>query len=262
MIKLIATDMDGTLLNEQGCLSNEIFDIIKKLKEKNILFAPASGRQYYNLENKFSRVKDDIIYIAENGCYVVTKGTEISSNYLDKKIVKKLIHTARKVDGTDIVLCGKKAAYVEKDSKEFINEVEKYYYRYEIVEDLNKVEDDILKFTLYDPKGPEVNSNKVFQPLFKDKLLVVVSGKVWLDIINKDINKGIAIKQLQRKYNIKPEETMVFGDYYNDIDMLQSAYHSYAMDNAPEEVKKHARFIAKSNRENGVIDVIKSLVLE
>lgn len=262
MIKLIATDMDGTLLNEQGCLSYEIFHIIKKLKEKDILFATASGRQYYNLENKFSPVKDDIIYIAENGCYVVNKGTEISSNYLDKKIVKALIHTARKVDGIDIVLCGKKAAYIEKDSKEFINEVEKYYYRYEIVEDLNKVEDDILKFTLFDPKGPEINSNKVFKPLFEDKLFVVVSGKVWLDIINKDINKGIAIKQLQKKYNIKPEETMVFGDYFNDIDMLQSAYHSYAMDNAPEEVKKHARFIAKSNRENGVIDVIKSLVLK
>ncbi|GLC31074.1 Cof-type HAD-IIB family hydrolase [Clostridium omnivorum] len=262
MIKLIATDMDGTLLNEQGYLSYEIFDIIKKLNEKDILFATASGRQYYNLENKFSPVKDDIIYIAENGCYVVNKDTEISSNYLDKKIVKDLIHTARKVDGIDIVLCGKKAAYIEKDSKEFINEVEKYYYRYEIVEDLNKVEDDILKFALFDPKGPEINSNKIFSPLFGDKLLVVVSGKVWLDIINKDINKGIAIKQLQKKYNIKPEETMVFGDYFNDIDMLQSAYHSYAMDNAPEEVKMHARFIAKSNRENGVIDVIKSLVLE
>lgn len=254
--------MDGTLLNEHGRMSHEIFDIIKKLKEKNILFAAASGRQYYNLENNFSKVKDDVIYVAENGCYVVNKGKELSSNYLDKKIVKELIDTGRKVSGSDIVLCGKKAAYIEKDHKEFVAEVEKYYYRYEVVEDLHAVEDHILKFTICDLKGAADNSNKVFEPIYGDKLHVVVSGEIWLDIINKDVNKGVAIKQLQQKYNIKPEETMVFGDYFNDVDMLKAAYHSYAMDNAPEEVKKHARFIAKSNRENGVIDVIKTIIAE
>lgn len=262
MIKLIATDMDGTLLNEHGCLSHEIFDIIKKLKEKNILFATASGRQYYTLEKNFSKVKDDVIYIAENGCYVVNKGAEVSSNYIDKELVKDLIKTARTVSDSEIVLCGKKAAYIEKNRIEFVAEVEKYYHRYEVVDDLNSVEDNILKFTIWDPKGSDANSNRVFSPLFGDKLHVVVSGTVWLDIINKDINKGVAIRQLQKKYDIKPEETMVFGDYFNDIDMLKAAYHSYAMANAPVEVKKHARFIAKSNRENGVIDVLKSLIAE
>ena len=66
---------------------------------------------------------------------------------------------------------------------------------------------------------------------------------------------------IQQKFGITREETMVFGDYFNDVEMLKAAYHSYAMENAPSGVKKHANFIAKSNIENGVLEVIKEVVL-
>ncbi|GAA0721592.1 Cof-type HAD-IIB family hydrolase [Clostridium malenominatum] len=257
MIKLIASDMDGTLLNEHGKLNEEIFPIIHKLKEKDILFVVASGRQYYNLKNKFSKLEHDIPYIAENGSYVVFKNKEMSSSILDKATTEQLLEQGRRLQECEIILCGKKGAYIEKGHETFVNEVKKYYLKYEIVDNLNEVNDDILKFTICDFKGAAENSNKILHPLWKDKLKVTVSGKVWLDIMNKDSNKGVAIKLLQEKFNIKPEETMVFGDYFNDIEMLNSAYFSYAMENAPEEVKKHARFYAKSNRENGVLEIIK-----
>lgn len=261
MIKLIASDMDGTLLNDHDKLNEEIFDIIMKLKEKNILFVAASGRQYYNLLNKFSKVKNDIIYIAENGSYVIYEDTELYSSIIDRAAIKKFIKLARKTESCEIVLCGKKSAYIEKNYKEFIDEVERYYLKYEIIDNLDDVTDDILKFTIYDFKGSAENSNLVFTPVYDDKFKITMSGKHWLDIINSDVNKGIAIKYLQEKFNIKPEETMVFGDYFNDIDMLHSAYHSYAMENAPDEVKKHARFAAKKNTENGVLEVIKNELL-
>lgn len=261
MIKLIASDMDGTLLNEHGKLNEELFPIIHRLKDKDILFVVASGRQYYSLKNKFSKLEHDIPYVAENGSYVIYKNKEISSSVLDKATIEKLLEQVRQIDGCEIILCGKKGAYVEKHYEMFINEVKKYYLKYEIVDDLSKVEDDFLKFTLYDFKGAAENSNKILHPIWKDKLKVTVSGKFWLDMMNKDSNKGVAIKFLQEKFNIKPEETMVFGDYFNDIEMLNSAYYSYAMENAPEEVKKHARFHAKSNRENGVLEVIKNKIL-
>lgn len=261
MIKLIASDMDGTLLNEQDRLNEEIFDIILKLKEKNIVFVAASGRQYYNLLHKFSKVKNDIIFIAENGSYVVYEDEEVYSSILNKDAVKEFIKLGRKTEGCEIVLCGKKSAYIEKSHKEFINEVERYYLKYEIVDNLDEVEDDILKFTLCDFKGSEQNSNNVFFPIYGNDFKVMISGKLWFDIINKDVNKGVAIKFLQEKFNINSEETMVFGDYFNDIEMFNSAYYSYAMENAHEEVKKHARFLAKKNTENGVIEVIKNEVL-
>ncbi|MBC2582604.1 Cof-type HAD-IIB family hydrolase [Clostridium sp. DJ247] len=260
MIKLIASDMDGTLLDDHDELNEEIFDIIGQLKEKNILFAAASGRQYYNIQNKFSKIKDDIIYVAENGSYVLLEEQELYSSTLDKDIIKSLIKTGRRIEGCEIILCGKKAAYIEKSYDEFINEVERYYLKYEIVNNFDEVEDDILKFTICDFKGSAENSNKIFEPLFGHSLQITVSGKLWLDIISNDVNKGVAIKYLQERFNIKPEETMVFGDFFNDLSMFDSAYYSYAMENAPEEVKKHARFLAKSNKENGVLEVIKRFI--
>ncbi|MBI6871551.1 Cof-type HAD-IIB family hydrolase [Clostridium aciditolerans] len=261
MIKLIASDMDGTLLNEHDKLNEEFFHIIEKLKERNIIFVAASGRQYFNLENKFSRVKNDIIFAAENGSFVLYEGEEIYSSILDKNVVKELIKIGRELDGCEIILCGKKSAYIEKNYKNFIDEVERYYLKYEVVDDLYEVDDDILKFTLCDFKGSAENSNNVFKPIWGESLQITVSGQIWLDIINKDVNKGVSIKYIQEKLNITAEETMVFGDYFNDVEMFKSAYYSYAMANAPEEVKKHARFAAKSNRENGVLEVIKNEVL-
>lgn len=261
MIKLIASDMDGTLLNGEEKIPQEFFNLFAKLKEKNILFVAASGRQYYNLLENFNSIKEHMLFIAENGTYVLQQGKELYSSFLETSVVNELIELGRKTDGAEIVLCGKNAAYVENDKEELIEEVKKYYARYEIVDNLLDVKDDILKFTLCDFKGSAENSHKIFFPLYKDTLQIAVSGHLWLDIVNNDVNKGAAIRSIQEKLNISPEETMVFGDYFNDVEMLQSAYYSFAMENAPEGVKKHARFVAKSNLEHGVLHAIKEIVL-
>lgn len=260
MIKLIASDMDGTLLDEKGCIPKEFFDLHKYIKEKDIVFAAASGRQYHTLAKDLSSIKEDVIFIAENGTFVVQGSKELYSCYMNKETVHELIQVGRKLKDAEILLCGKKAAYVEKSSEALVEQVKKYYLSHEIVDDLMNVEDDILKFTVYDFKGSANNSNKVFYPLYKDKLRVIVSSENWLDIINTDASKGEAIKYIQKKLNIGFEETMAFGDYFNDIEMLQNAHYSYAMENAPEGVKKHARFIAKSNKEKGVIKAVREII--
>ena len=83
MIKLIATDMDGTLLNSNNEIHNDFYDVFSTLKEKEIIFAAASGRQYYNLVEKFKDIKDDMMFIAEYGTFVVYKGKELIFNSLD-----------------------------------------------------------------------------------------------------------------------------------------------------------------------------------
>jgi hypothetical protein len=92
-----------------------------------------------------------------------------------------------------------------------------------------------------------------------DELEFVVSGDKWIDIMNKGISKGNAIKILQEKFNINKKGTMVFGDYYNDLTMFKAAQHSYAMMNAPEDVKTHADFVAESNNDDGVYNIIAAL---
>ena len=95
MIKLIVTDMDGTLLNKSEELHEDFFEIFNKLKEKNILFAVASGRQRKNLEIKFREIKDDLIMLFENGSCGSLKGKTLYKSQLDKILVHKFIDIGR-----------------------------------------------------------------------------------------------------------------------------------------------------------------------
>ena len=260
MIKFIATDMDGTLLNSNNEIHADFYPMFQSLKEKDIIFAAASGRQYYNLLERFKDIKDDMMFIAENGTFVVYKGKELIVNSLEKNIAKELIEISRTIPNSDVILCGKNSAYIESHDERLIKQTAKYYERYKIVEDLTSIDDDILKVTICDFNGSENNSNNYFDE-YRDKVQITVSGEIWLDIVAKGINKGVAINEIQNLLNIDYKETMVFGDYLNDLEMMSSAYHSYAMANAHDTLKKAARFIAKSNDENGVIQAIKSVAL-
>ena len=260
MIKFIATDMDGTLLNSNNEIHADFYPMFQSLKEKDIIFAAASGRQYYNLLERFKDIKDDMMFIAENGTFVVYKGKELIVNSLEKNIAKELIEIGRTIPNSYVILCGKNSAYIESHDERLIKQTAKYYERYKIVEDLTSIDDDILKVTICDFNGSENNSNNYFDE-YRDKVQITVSGEIWLDIVAKGINKGVAINEIQNLLNIDYKETMVFGDYLNDLEMMSSAYHSYAMANAHDTLKKAARFIAKSNDENGVIKAIKSVAL-
>ena len=260
MIKFIATDMDGTLLNSNNEIHADFYPMFQSLKEKDIIFAAASGRQYYNLLERFKDIKDDMMFIAENGTFVVYKGKELIVNSLEKNIAKELIEIGRNIPNSYVILCGKNSAYIESHDERLIKQTAKYYERYKIVENLTSIDDDILKVTICDFNGSENNSNSYFDE-YRDKVQITVSGEIWLDIVAKGINKGVAINEIQNLLNIDYKETMVFGDYLNDLEMMSSAYHSYAMANAHDTLKKAARFIAKSNDENGVIQAIKSVAL-
>ena len=260
MIKFIATDMDGTLLNSNNEIHADFYPMFQSLKEKDIIFAAASGRQYYNLLERFKDIKDDMMFIAENGTFVVYKGIELIVNSLEKNIAKELIEIGRTIPNSYVILCGKNSAYIESHDERLIKQTAKYYERYKIVENLTSIDDDILKVTICDFNGSENNSNNYFDE-YRDKVQITVSGEIWLDMVAKGINKGVAINEIQNLLNIDYKETMVFGDYLNDLEMMSSAYHSYAMANAHDTLKKAARFIAKSNDENGVIQAIKSVAL-
>lgn len=260
MIKLIATDMDGTLLNDQGQLPTDFSATFSRLKEKNIIFAAASGRQYFSLRKTFLSVKEDVLFIAENGTLVMYKEEELYFHPLQKEHIPELLSIAKNVDNAYTVLCGKRSAYIESTDQRFIDEVEKYYVKYEVVDNLQDVQDDVLKISICDFTDAEKNANVAFAPNYADKLQVTVSGKMWLDITHKTASKGTAIQYIQEKFNISFEQTMVFGDYFNDVTLLQNAFHSYAMENAHPDVKKHARFNAQSNNNNGVIQAINKIL--
>lgn len=260
MIKLIATDMDGTLLDDKGRIPEDFVTVFNKLKDIGIKFVVASGRPYPTLYENFKPISDDLYYICENGAYVVEKEGNPKINIIDKPYIESIIRACSDIPGITVVLCGTKGAYHTQCSNEVLKEIDKYYIQKKIVDDLFTVDDDIFKVAICDLNNSSVHSYPILNPLFKDHLKVVISGEVWMDIMNKDVNKGTAIEQIQKDMDISYEETMVFGDFYNDIEMLERAYYSFVMENANEDMKKYGRFIAKSNSENGVIQAIQEYI--
>lgn len=260
MIKLIATDMDGTLLDENGKLPEKFFETLEKLKEKDIKFVAASGRPYPTLRENFSPESDYLDYICDNGSYVVLKDKEPVINGLKKEVVHNVIKACENIENIVIILCGINGAYHMPCDDKYLKEIDKYYIQKHIVNNLYDVNDNIFKIAILDLSGSAENSYKILNPIFGDDNKVVVSGQLWVDINGKDVNKGTALAEIQEAYNISYDETMVFGDFYNDVEMLKKAHYSFVMENANEDMKKYGNFIAKSNKEAGVIQAIEKYV--
>ncbi|MDX2674919.1 Cof-type HAD-IIB family hydrolase [Streptomyces sp. NY05-11A] len=258
-IRLVVTDMDGTLLDDDKKVPEGLWDTLARLRERGVLFSPASGRQYATLAAEFAQVADGMVFIAENGTYVVRDGAELSSDPLDAGAVARVIEAVRSLaaGGVDMgaVVCGKRSAYVERADEPFLAEVARYYVRHRVVEDVTAVDDDILKVALFDFGSVEESTAPALAP-FADTHQVVVSGEHWVDVMNRTANKGAALRRLQRELGITPAQTMVFGDYLNDLEMLDAAHWSFAMAGAHPEVVRRARHLAPSNNDNGVLRTI------
>ncbi len=95
---------------------------------------------------------------------------------------------------------------------------------------------------------------------WSDRMYCTLAGEIWLDFLNRDASKGNAIRSIQETLGISPEETMVFGDNFNDIKMFHSAKESYAVGNAVEAVKKEAKYVTDTNVNDGVLKVLKTLL--
>jgi len=259
-VKLVVTDMDGTLLNSKSEVSDRFFEVYEQLKKHNIKFIAASGRQYYSIVDRFEAIKDEITIVAENGAFAKHGDKELFTAELPTNHISKSINMLRSLDNVYIVLCGKNAAYIETKDEKFINMFKNYYSEFRVVDDLTKITDDtFFKIAAYHFDCSETHIYPAVKQLEND-LQIIVSGKNWLDISHNNANKGFALNILQNKLGVTKEETMVFGDYNNDLKMLELAHFSYAMKNAHPNVQRISNFSTKSNDEQGVELVLEQLI--
>lgn len=262
MIKLIMSDMDGTLLDENGQVPAGFADIIRQLKERGVIFAPASGRQYFSLLDSFKEYENDFIFLAENGTMVRYQGQELSSSPMDHNLAMEVINTIYGQPHIYTVYCGKENAYVTKADYDeiFSAELGKYYTHAKIVDDFSKIDDEIIKASFWDATNQAEQTIYVPMQQFGDRLQVALSSDCWVDVMNSGINKGVAIQSIQKRLGIKPEECAAFGDYLNDTEMMGAVYYSFAMANAHPKIKELAHFSTTSNKEHGVITAIQKLI--
>ncbi|MET8472694.1 Cof-type HAD-IIB family hydrolase [Streptomyces sp. NPDC006422] len=264
-IRLVVTDMDGTLLDGDGNVPDALWPLLTELNERGIAFCPASGRQYATLAAQFGAVDDGgMVYVAENGAYVVRGGAELSSDLLERDVVEWIVKELRRhVDagGADagVVVCGKRSAYVERSDEAFMEHVRRYYAAHEIVPDATAVDDEFVKVAVFDFGTAQDTTAPLLAPL-ADTHQVVVSSAHWIDVMNPAANKGAAVRALQKALGITPAQTMVFGDYRNDLEMLDAADWSYAMANAHPDVLARARLRAPANTENGVVRTVRDVL--
>lgn len=261
MIKLIASDLDGTLLNNRKEFAPDFFEIIKKLNEKQVKFSIASGRSKYTLEKVFGEHKDEIFYISDNGGYVSGDGFDEVILPLTREQMLSTVEVCLQVEKLQVIVCAKDKCYFVRPDMEYVPIMTQYYSKYEIVDDYTQIKEQILKVAGFDPLGSAVNGYPKIKDKLDKNLAAVVSSVEWLDIMNKDLNKGVALKRMQQYMGITEDETMAFGDFNNDIELLKAAKFSYAVENATNSVKQAAKNIAPSNDDFGVAKVIKEKVL-
>lgn len=259
MIKLIATDIDGTLVADGTLdLNPEYYDVIKELKRRGTIVLAASGRQRASIEKVFTPVLDDISFISENGTCIHSKDYQYV-DVIDPEIVRTYIEEARQFPGCEIAINKDNMTYMENIGI-YQHLVGDYGYRGDLVDDVLENPEGVCKMSIFHHNCAEDIVGDEFIERWGQKMNVAVSGKCWVDCANKGTNKGSALKHFQEEYGIVPDETLAFGDNLNDIEMLKRASHSFAVENAREEVKEAANFVAPSYKEDGVLQVLKAVL--
>lgn len=259
MIKLVALDMDGTLLNSKNELPEDFFPWVKNHKEIKTVIA--SGRQYQTLCDNMAPIKDELTIIAENGGFVFSGGQMIYSDPMTPEHVKEILDWTSRKPGLVPIVCGAKSAYISKQAKQsVIDEASIYFHELKPCEKLlaTAIEDVVVKVAVY-VVGHKGEENLPYMEQLSEELSVVLSGDRWIDVANQTVCKGSAIRAIQEKFQIAFEESMCFGDYLNDVTLIQSCQESYCMENGHPGLKELAKYQTSSNDERGVMKVLETL---
>lgn len=255
MIKFIAADLDGTLLNSRKELPEGFYELIRRMNAMGITFAAASGRQYYGVEKLFGPVRDEMMFIAENGGIAFEKGKMLYSLPMEDDAVIEILRETDMLysDGVRVLLSGEKSAYVCDSDEGFARSCQEYCGRLDRLDSFEAIPngDHIIKIAVYD-KDAENRSYPILKKAAPD-YNVILSNTCWVDIVSKEVNKGAAVKRLMERLGAGYDEAMVFGDYLNDLEMMSECRYSFAMANGHPKLIEAAGYTAPSNDENGVV---------
>lgn len=259
MIKIIASDLDGTLLqNGSQTISSRMIDIITKLQEKNIMFVAASGRQYANLYRLFEPVNKNMAFICENGGVVMYQNKLVGKSSMDKEKSLLLIDDIYNQDGCEVLVSGENTSYLKPKTERYYNRMANVLKNnVKLVDDYASVDEEFVKVSVYQESGITTGVGPYLQSKWKDIFKETISGHAWLDFTSSITNKGNALQSLLDKFSITTDEAMVFGDNYNDLEMLSLVKYGYVMNNAVPPIKEMYTY-----HSNLVEDTLEELIKE
>lgn len=244
MIRLIASDMDGTLVeNVNSPLPEGLIELIETMYGRGIRFAVATGRQYSNVEALFRPVRDKIYFICEGGGVTFYRDEILDRQTLSTGHEHELIDDIRNAPGARIWITGERRGYLLGDDPDYVRLMrDEVHASFDIQENLHAITEPMLKISLLQFLEPEVRPENYdfFSRKYGDIYQVMKAGHGFLDFIGKGAGKGKALKSLMARLGIGREETVVFGDNENDVSMFREAGLSYAMQSSYAHVKAQA----------------------
>ena len=268
MIKLVAIDMDGTLLNSKKELLEETKQYFKDFhkKETETLLVLCTGRPETGIRpylKDLGYLEENHYIISQNGAniYESRTGKRVMDAFLDSAAIQKWIELGKKHGisvmgaGVDYYYCfdQEPTEWMEFDVKLVSGKLK----RIPTKESLNT---DFYKILLMGDEE-QLNEFETFIPQeWRDEFYVVRSQKYLVEVLTKGVNKAFGLEKLAQKLNIQPSEIVAIGDAANDIEMLEYAGLAIAMGNASEEVKAIADIVTDTNENNGVIKAIDNLI--
>lgn len=262
MIKMVVTDVDGTLVKESTLdLNPEYYDVIRALYAKGIRVVVASGRQYESIRKLMEPVEDLIWYIADGGATIkMDNGLEMVAAIPDVWLgqIWKDIHSIPGVEG---MLCSATKCYVARKSGRLYPLLHDEYQF--CVEELGwgrMPEEPIGKFSLYRFTEIKRYADKYFIPKWEGKVHMSIAGEWWLDCAMPGINKGTALQKIMDYAGVAKDEVMASGDNPNDLEMIKLAGTGLAVATAHPSVKEAANRIIPSFTEDGVLQEWKKLL--
>ena len=261
MIKLVVSDLDGTLIPE-GTQDFEpgFFEALDELLERGYEFYAASGRQYVNMYEKFGAYADRIGYLSDNGALAMKGRERLFVEEIKREFALEVSAYAQSMKEVDILVSGVEDAYFFPKTEWFKDHIINVYgLPDKMPRQLSDIEEPIIKLSM-NITDFDQNAQKVKQRLterYGEFAEFVSTGNGWIDMIVKGSGKGKALNELSRLKGLKPEEIMTFGDNQNDISMLKATPNSYAKTNAAQDVKDAAVHTCES-----VIEVLRKELLK
>ncbi|MEX6260143.1 Cof-type HAD-IIB family hydrolase [Staphylococcus ureilyticus] len=286
MINLIATDMDGTLLNAAHEISEENIQAIKYAQSQGITVVIATGRAFYEANAPINQTDLKVPYICLNGAEVRDESFNImSTSNLNRELINRItvelnkenifyqvytnlgIYTENPLRDLEIYIDIAQRAGQEADEEKIKSGIQKRIDNgtLKVVENYDKIQDTpgeiVMKILAFDSDLEKID--RVSETLAKSESLAISSSSRGnIEITHSDAQKGIALNTIAERLNIDMENVMAIGDNMNDVSMLERVGYSVAMENAAPEVKAIAKYETDSNEQSGVGKAIMKLLRE
>ena len=186
---------------------------------------------------------DEMAFISENGGLAVQNEKVLYQDSFPPALVKELVEAIYDRKGAEFTCSTKDFYYIRPKTahyRDLMLNVVKNNCR--DIESFDEIKEPCMKVAVYERGGIQEESIRYWRERFGDKCTVVTSGFAWVDFVPFETNKARGLKEYQKRFGIKPEECVVFGDEYNDIAMLESVPYSFAMAHAKPGVKRAAAY--------------------